>query len=801
MFRQIGFEWRKIFRTRLFVVLFIILFLLNGYLFLNEQKSNQYFIDVREDFEELELQMKDIPREQVIEEAETKLQELENIQVLIGLLAAREENAILLDIIPEETWRQYQDKYNCNQDAINKDALLYSELLRQIEYQNEYLEYIDGMGEEARRLSEVSIFHQKGTFSYRNILKTPKDFEYLKETPLVLGNERGIVAFSNFVISDLFLFLLIFEISYLLFWKEKELGLRKVLHTTVHGRRRLGLAKIWTNLIVSVALVLLFYGTNVLLSSGLYGLGDLSRYVQSMQAFSNCNFKINVAEYIVIFLTGKIVTLFSFSLFIAILFWVLKNSQLVMIMLACVIGGSYLAYHWIPPLSVWNWLKYINPIAVMDTYQLLTNYCNINIFGFPFQRSFFSIVLLWILSLIALHVVICFFQKNMQEDKKFKLLLWLERTIEGLKKKIPCVSSLFLYEIKKVLIKKRLWVVFLILFLVGKADLLQESPTYTSDEIVYLSYMETLEGELTEEKEKYMREERAKFDQIPIRLEQMEKELKEGTLSQGEYEKGIFLLDQFEDKEKVFREIEMQYSHIKKLSNQGYKTGFVNKISSDYFFAEEERIIKNAIWVAIAILVFVCVIYGQEYKENMIWILNPTNKGKEVLFANKLEVGIVLMLISMFLYSFQYLCMLRFYPLGDLTISLNSIVLFGGVRSGISIRGFLILQMILQFFSGMGMVFICAFISIRIRNILQALLVSAGCTVFPFILVYLGVDWFRYFSVGNVFLLFTSWQKEQGVFYSGIQFAWVMIAEIFMIIKAYLIFCNRQRRWKNGVAN
>ena len=183
MSRQIGFELRKIFQNRLFVVLFILMFFLNGYLFWNEQKSNQYFIDIREEFEELELQMKDVPREQAIKEAEMKLQELENIQILIGLLATGEENTILLDSIAEETWRQYQDKYNCNQDAINKDALLYSELLRQIEYQNEYFEYIDGMEEEACRLSEVSIFHQNGTFSYRNILQTPKDFQSLKEIP------------------------------------------------------------------------------------------------------------------------------------------------------------------------------------------------------------------------------------------------------------------------------------------------------------------------------------------------------------------------------------------------------------------------------------------------------------------------------------------------------------------------------------------------------------------------------------------------------------------------------------------
>lgn len=53
--------------------------------------------------------------------------------------------------------------------------------------------------------------------------------------------------------------------------------------------------------VVAFGTVILLYSENLIISAFLYGLGDLSRPIQSLNGFIGCNLKINVAMYLAIF--------------------------------------------------------------------------------------------------------------------------------------------------------------------------------------------------------------------------------------------------------------------------------------------------------------------------------------------------------------------------------------------------------------------------------------------------------------------------------------------------------------------
>ena len=169
------------------------------------------------------------------------------------------------------------------------EQLLFLTVLRDIESQLEYIKkYPEDMKQiqtNAQQLMTFSIFSDKNSFTYNNIVKTGKDFEKVADVSLYLVNNKAAGSFVNYYYTFYFALIMMVFIIYGLSG-ERDNGMWGIVHSAGSGRLRLALHRLF-----------IIAGSGVVIKAGLYfttfaaalllygGAGALNAPVQSIQAF------------------------------------------------------------------------------------------------------------------------------------------------------------------------------------------------------------------------------------------------------------------------------------------------------------------------------------------------------------------------------------------------------------------------------------------------------------------------------------------------------------------------------------
>lgn len=146
---------------------------------------------------------------------------------------------------------------------------------------------------------------------------------------------------------------------------------------------------------------LVFYLSNIIQTQLWVGI-DLSVTMQSLSRFRNMAYPWTAGIYIVLFLIGKtwgIVFTTLFCQFLAILF---KGKKLSWLLFGLTIAVSFLLWFFIPDHPAAKFLRYLNPIGLLDQQQILGNYQNLNLFSYPVSLLNAAIIFprFWALSLL-----------------------------------------------------------------------------------------------------------------------------------------------------------------------------------------------------------------------------------------------------------------------------------------------------------------------------------------------------------------------------------------------------------------
>ena len=161
------------------------------------------------------------------------------------------------------------------------------------------------MAEKRDEMKKASIFNKPGTFSYRNIEKTPEDFKGLENLSLSLGPEDFLMAISTYSGADFCIILLLLLLCIYLFSQEKEKGLSRLIRTMRQGRCPTTLSKLLILIFWAVALCVLFYGTVLIMAASIYNFGDLSRMIQSHPSFRGASIPMSVAQFLMVIFLEK----------------------------------------------------------------------------------------------------------------------------------------------------------------------------------------------------------------------------------------------------------------------------------------------------------------------------------------------------------------------------------------------------------------------------------------------------------------------------------------------------------------
>lgn len=650
---------------------------------------------------------------------------------------------------------QYRKDYE-NQSYLEYTDSLYMEknfiekLYQQAKSVTEYDAMVDGVLKEAETKTSISIFSEPDSFSYRNLKNAAAKFETMYGTPTTFDISEGVNAATKSVATDLIVVLILLFVSGELIIREKERGLLPIIKSTKNGRLRVILSKIAVLLGLSVFCSILFFGENLIYAQVTFGLGDLTRSIQSVSGYLTSALSLSVGEYLLCFFLIKAVAYFLAAMLAMLACVILFHPAPSYLCVAVVIGVSYVLYGTILPVSRWNLFRYLNLANFLSVTPLFDSYQNLNLFEYPFEVLPASLITMAVLLLLFVFLSIWIFCVKKTSERSLRLPNFLHL------RKRPKTGrsvSLFYHESFKLLMSNKA-LILLILFVLFQWNTVRSSVFYSPEEMYYKSYMTALGGPLTPEKEQYLADEQEKFDQAQQNLAEIQQKFAAGEIGKDE----LRLLTESYQKilapQRTFSEkILPQYEYIKQMQAEGedpnfvYETGFLSLMGQGNELVNAQSDIQNGTILLLLMILCFSGLFSMEYSTGAQNIVSVYLHGRRRTVLRKVAVS-ALLLAAFFVLTYlpDFLYVFKNYGLPLANAPLNSIQLFAGWGAGWQIWHYFVLLYALRFLVAFCLLLIIQWLSCKLKNFTTALFGSVGFLLSPFLLHLLGVQWLDYFG-------------------------------------------------------
>lgn len=752
--RLISSEFRKLFYNRLFIICFALFLIVNAvglYFLTSSNMGYKYELSLSDSYNEKLSDYLKMDRNEAITEL-TNMKDAYNIASNITSVSSGKSDAEYVAAIIEqyrtENPKAYEMAEKIIEDGFTADKMYVNELLcKKFSYIDEYKLFISEMQSRADSQLQFSVFSKQNTFAYNNIEKTPQDFAHLNDVEITPGYDLGLVLSTSFQLTDYLLLILVLLVCVTLFSLEREKGLTILIKSTYKGRQHMAFSKLAVTLLIVAGMALVFSISTLLAGEISFGLGDLNRSIQSVPEFMNCTIECSVLGYLVIWLVQKMLTFCAVALILALLFILIKSTNLIYIVIAILFGAEFCLYNFISSASPLNHLKYINLFYYLNSNELLGNYLNLDFFTKPVNtlNIYFVFILFCIIVILPLGVVSFSMQKWFSGKGVFA------NVSEKIRRKLQIFSgsaSIFKGECYKHYVSSKVLLVIVFAMVFGFSVLTDNiNIVYQSGEdVAYATYLNLLQGELTSDKEKFIEDEQKYFDRLnadKVRIESS------ATLTENEKSTQLTAINNILDtRGRGFERVMLQYETIKSTGEKlGITPCFVNYTVGSRLMNDSQR---EWIWFSLLIVLLVVTLSGvfaYEHKHRMSNLICSAKNGKGKLVVTKFLVAFLTYSV---MYTLVYLpYMINFIATFGTDIFSNPLVFlenFQNLESTITISQAIILEALVHIALSMTASTFILFLSDILKNSITAMVVSTSVTLIPCMLVYFNKD-LRIFSL------------------------------------------------------
>jgi hypothetical protein len=756
------YEWFKLYKKKSIVIMIPLLIFVNGWTYVQQEfEAHRQIIENRAEYAAYEARFQGLPFEQAYELAVENsrrfsgyrryllMQRLQDLDITLFL----ESDPDVLNYGAQFSESEYWDHESLLwlHDEFNNVILEHLEAL--IEYPN----FVLSIEHRAAELMKYSIFNDPGTFTYRNILKTVRDFADVKNLPLSFDLSYGVVSATQYRLTDLLVLASLFILCVMIYYAERDQGQLFLLRSMKYGRAGLYASKMVVLAGLTVFICLLFYGSILLLAGGMYGLGDGSRYIQSIGAFRFSHIPITVREYIWLFIIGKIIIWLMLAALISFLLLVFDHISKSLLVLVLALGASYSAYQFIHPASYWNVLKYLNFFAWLDTSSLLTSYENLNIAGYPVNREYVSVIVM----VAAVFFFLWFGYRAFVTRGGFVVRGWgmVNIVIDIVRRRTDVSNrsvSLIWNELKKQIISAKGWMVLLAAFWICMQDIRAEPPPIFHDQYFYNEYMDRLSGPLTDEKREMIEQEHERFQAIEAESERLIRLYREGKITAEQYRQGIYELEAMTTREKAFTKVYDQYQRLVRIKHmKNIDVYMVNEYTANYLFQNEHRDRMNVMLVGLLLTVYLAGSYTIDQRHRLIDLIRTMKYGRRRFFHVVLLTGVgVGTIIAACVYVPQYVRTIQLFPPIPWDSPIQSLEPYMHVDISLTIRQFIIITVFVQW---LGMAAICTvmyLLAILLKRVTLTMAAGIVLLVSPTFAVWLGGDELAKFTIYYPFMMY-----------------------------------------------
>lgn len=602
-------------------------------------------------------------------------------------------------------------------DSFYEDQELLRYVSKEIAQTDSYSDYLKKVDESAENLKAIAFFANENSYNYRNIIKTQQDFSTLDASNVISDKSKGVLMATQFGVSDILMLFLTLFFSVRLILSEREKGYFPLIRATANGKKELGAAKLFAFIISEIFAALFLYGSGIVTAEILYGMGDLSRAVQSVYGLFSCGDAINVGTFLIEFMLIKLLFCTALSAAVFMFSTLPLGSAAIFAITFAFVGAETVLYYAIPATSVFAPLRQINLTAAADAAELVGKYLNVNFFGFPVKGAIVTAAATTIFAAICIVAGIMLFAGEVFEKKHSA-----KRGLLSGKN-----TSLAANELYKSFIGGK--AIFVLIAAAVVAVVLQKpvKPYYGSTaDYIYYSHISKIQGEYTDEKAEYI---------------------------EGELEAAY--LDFSEQGSIKVEALERLKGHAEYLKEKG---GYFI-MDKGYQMLTGEDSVRVYDRLAAAVKVFVLILiasysYTSEYRFGAITLLRSSPKGRFQTFLRKLLAMVVCSVLILAIFDgIRIFNILNTWGTDYFTAPTLSMEHLSGIS--IPIVAYFILTEAGRL---VGMIAVSAamfFISKWVRNYSAAVISSSVFFVAPLVVSVMGFEFMDYYLfnpllIGNV---------------------------------------------------
>ena len=603
-----------------------------------------------------------------------------------------------------------------------------------------YRTSIEEIQEKAASMTKISIFADEGSFSFRNIQKTAEDFKSFQNLTLPFDQSLGINMSTGFIGTDIAILFLVFMVCTSLITQEKEKGLFSLVRSACQGRAPVIASKIGVLAVSCGMFTGLLFGSNVLIASWIYGLGDLSRPIQSVDTCMGLALPVNVWQYLLLLFLMKWLLFFLFALILLLFSLVIRSPVLICAGIIGVIGVEYAAYALISSTSSLSFFKYVNLVYFTFQPEFYRTYLNVDFFSVPVNlfTLFFVVCVILMACLIAGNMLL--FCRGKNKASKGAALFASRR------KKRHVQVHLTSHELYKALIANK--VLFLLLAFLGFQlyGATQAKSMLTTDDLYYKSYVQVLKGPVTEASLSFIEKEQEKFTHIDEQTRELGEQFQSGSLSQSKYEEELIRLSAQTKSRKVFeQDILGQLRYMEEYKEtQGRELWFVDDFGFRQLTAEQSVGTDqyNAFLLVLMLIVGLSATFSSEYSSSMARLITTCPKGRGATVTYKLCISFLIVLfVFLTVYLPELINIVRLYGMDGLDAPVQSMQHLQQFPLAVSIRGYLVLLYVTRLLAAMGVAGMILLFSLVVKDSLKAMLLSFGLFAAPLACSMLGIHW------------------------------------------------------------
>lgn len=746
MLQLIKFEFIKFLQKRNLIAFLIILCILNIGIFAYTQNLDSQIPP--SSYHQLQTELQTISNDKRYQFIKDKYETYHGfliIEQLINLRMNEKDNQYIIESILNENPQveeKYGKLYQENHDPIytshlESEVTFLEEILKEFQKLYDYPLYIQNIQDKAKTLSSISIFQKDGSFEQKNNQKTAQDYLARIDTPLIYESEKGVTSALSFPVTSFLIMLSMMVLVSSMILEEKEKKLFAIIKITSQGQYPTMLAKCFVMIIMVGVITTMMMVGQLVYSSVIYGLGDLSRSVQSLSQYSQCPFSLSVQQFIGLFILMKCLAASFIGLIMLLIAILSKNKLFAIIISIVIIIIEYLLYLFIPSLNSLYLFKYFNLISVLQTDSFFQVYRNVSCFKNLISLQ--MLILIGLLSLFIIFIIIDTFVYHYKRNMNIELV-----ELPQFKNFQSQSLSLIKQESYKIFFIQKVFLLCILCILIQCYQYQHISIYMDNDEKIYQQYMKRLEGPLTNEKEQWILQEQKHYQDLNQQLATISKKREQGSLTQTQANAMQEQINEQLRGEQVFQRVFEQYEDIQ---NNPQKQ-FVYPVAYQKYFIDTNWLFMPTLLLCIFTIIGLSQVITYEYQNQMHKITQTSYRGNHYILNIKLSLSIGIgMLFLIIVLTPPFVLLQQTYGFSSLLAPAMSIQNFLLFPSWVSIGMICMMSLILKIYVVFIIIIGIFAIGIKVRNHLLTLFMSICLFLLPLLFAYGGYHFIDFISL------------------------------------------------------